>query len=80
MLDPEVVLRFVIERQTLAALHHPNIVRLLDGGATEQGFPYLVVEFVKGTAIDLYCDTAKLSPADRLRLFIEVSLATVLKP
>src|SRR5450755_4139550 len=59
MANPEVVRRFVIERQTLAALHHPNIVRLLDGGATGEGLPYLVVDYVKGTPIDRYPDHHK---------------------
>ena len=49
MANPDVVRRFVIERQTLAALNHPHIVRLVDGGATEDGLPYLVVDYVEGT-------------------------------
>ncbi len=71
MASPEVVRRFVIERQTLAALKHPHIVRLVDGGATEDGLPYLVVDYVEGLAIDRYCDRHKLSISDRLRLFVE---------
>lgn len=75
MASPEVVRRFVIERQTLAALNHPNIVRLVDGGATEDGLPYLVVDYVEGTPIDRYCDEHKLSITERLRLFVKVSVA-----
>ena len=72
MASPEVVRRFVIERQTLAALNHPHIVRLVDGGATEEGLPYLVVDYVEGTPIDRYADEHKLSITERLRLFVEV--------
>lgn len=75
MANPEVVRRFVIERQTLAALRHPHIVRLLDGGATEEGLPYLVVEYVKGTPIDRYSDDRKLGIGGRLRLFVDVAMA-----
>src|ERR1017187_7996188 len=72
MAKPEVVRRFVIERQTLAALNHPHIVRLIDGGATEEGLPYLVVDYVEGAPIDRYADEHKLSITERLRLFVEV--------
>jgi len=75
MASPEVVRRFVIERQTLAALNHPHIVRLVDGGATEDGLPYLVVDYVEGTPIDRYCDEHKLPISQRLRLFIETCVA-----
>ncbi len=75
MANPEVVRRFLIERQTLAALRHPNIVRLLDGGATDEGLPYLVVEYVKGTPIDAWCDTGKLGISERLRPFVDVAMA-----
>ncbi|MGC9952509.1 MAG: serine/threonine-protein kinase, partial [Bryobacteraceae bacterium] len=71
MASPEVVRRFVIERQTLAALKHPRIVRLVDGGATGDGFPYLVVDYVEGLPIDRYCDQHKLRISERLRLFVE---------
>jgi len=74
--DTEQVLhRFRNERQTLAALDHPNIVKLLDGGSSEDGFPYLVMEYVEGLPIDQYCDLNKLSIDDRLRLFQEVCSA-----
>ena len=61
--------RFRAERQILANLEHPNIARLLDGGQTEEGFPYFVMELVDGEPIDQYCDTHKLSINERLRLF-----------
>jgi serine/threonine protein kinase/tetratricopeptide (TPR) repeat protein len=75
MANPEIVRRFVVERQTLAALRYPHIVRLLDGGATEEGLPYLVVEYVKGAPIDRYCDDRKLDIGGRLRLFVDVAMA-----
>lgn len=75
MASPEVVRRFVIERQTLAALNHPHIVRLVDGGATEDGLPYLVVDYVEGIPIDRYCDQHKLPISQRLHLFVETCVA-----
>ena len=75
MASPEVVRRFVIERQTLAALNHPHIVRLVDGGATEDGLPYLVVDYVEGKPIDRYCDLHKLPITARLNLFVETCVA-----
>ena len=75
-IDTEQVLqRFRNERQTLATLDHSNIVKLLDGGSTEDGSPYLVMEYVEGPPIDEYCDLHKLSIDDRLRLFREVCSA-----
>jgi serine/threonine protein kinase/tetratricopeptide (TPR) repeat protein len=75
-IDTEQVLqRFRNERQTLAALDHSNIVKLLDGGTGEDGSPYLVMEYVEGLPIDQYCDLNKLSIDDRLRLFREVCSA-----
>ena len=65
----DVLERFRRERQTLARLDHPGIARLLDGGATEDGLPYLVMEYVDGVPIDDYCDAQRLSTLDRLRLF-----------
>jgi non-specific serine/threonine protein kinase/serine/threonine-protein kinase len=75
MASPEVVRRFVIERQTLAALNHPHIVRLVDGGTTEDGLPYLVEDYVEGQAIDRYCDSRQLRIRDRLTVFVEVCQA-----
>jgi len=68
----EMLLRFGIERQILANLNHPNIARLLDGGITQDGAPYLVMEYVKGIRIDAYCREQKLTIEERLRLFIAV--------
>jgi eukaryotic-like serine/threonine-protein kinase len=67
--------RFRNERQALAALDHSNIVKLLDGGSSEDGSPYLVMEYVEGLPIDQYCDHNQLSIDDRLRLFREVCSA-----
>jgi len=64
--------RFRHERQILASLDHPNIARLLDGGTTDEGLPYLVMELIEGTPIDQYCDAHRLGVNDRLRLFVQV--------
>jgi len=72
LLDPERVRQFRTERQILAWLEHPNIARLLDGGTTADGLPYLVMEFVEGVPIDRYCDEARLDVTARLRLFLAV--------
>jgi serine/threonine protein kinase/tetratricopeptide (TPR) repeat protein len=68
----EIVRRFRNERQTLAALDHPNIVKLLDGGTTEEGWPYLVMDFVDGLPVDQYCERHQLSIRDRLLLFRQI--------
>ena len=70
-----VITRFKNERQILAGLEHPNIARLLDGGTTEGGTPYLVMELIEGQPIGEYCDQHKLSIADRLKLFVQVCAA-----
>ncbi len=67
--------RFKSERQILADLDHPNIARLLDAGAMEDGQPYVVMEYVQGQPINEYCDTRKLSVTERLRLFRTVCSA-----
>jgi serine/threonine protein kinase len=67
--------RFRHERQILASLDHPNIARLLDGGTTEEGIPYLVMELIEGTPIDQYCNAQGLDLTERLRLFLEVCSA-----
>src|SRR5277367_3952257 len=67
--------RFRHERQILASLDHPNIARLLDGGTTDEGIPYLVMELIVGTPIDRYCDAHQLNVSDRLRLFLQVCSA-----
>jgi serine/threonine protein kinase len=64
--------RFRHERQTLASLDHPNVVKLLDGGSTSDGLPFLVMDYVEGSPIDEYCDQHKLSVDDRLHLFRKV--------
>jgi serine/threonine-protein kinase len=71
----EIVRYFRRERQILAALDHPNIARLMDGGTTEDGLPYFVMERVEGEPIDRYCDQRKLSVQERLRLFQGVCAA-----
>jgi len=60
------------ERQLLASLAHPNITRLLDGGVSENGDPYLAMEYVEGQALDRYCDSRKLTVEARIRLFLQV--------
>ena len=72
---PSDLARFRAERQILANLEHPNIARLLDGGATENGFPYVVMELVEGQSIDQYCESHRLSIEERLRLFRTVCMA-----
>ncbi|PWU11177.1 MAG: hypothetical protein C5B51_03080 [Terriglobia bacterium] len=64
--------RFRAERQILADLDHPNIARLLDGGAAPGGQPYLVMEYVPGVTIDRYCREHDLPVAERLHLFLQV--------
>ncbi len=67
--------RLRAERQILARLEHPNIARLLDGGSTDDGQPFLVMERIEGAAIDRYCDEARRSLAERVRLFQQVCAA-----
>lgn len=67
--------RFKNERQILANLEHPNIARLLDGGTTEEGTPYIVMELIEGQPILEYSDAHRLPIPDRLALFIEVCAA-----
>ncbi|MDQ2950412.1 MAG: serine/threonine protein kinase, partial [Acidobacteriota bacterium] len=71
----EMLRRFRNERQVLAGLDHPCIAHLLDGGSTDDGLPYLVMEFVEGLPIDKYCDAHALSISDRLKLFQKVCSA-----
>jgi eukaryotic-like serine/threonine-protein kinase len=70
---PEAVRRFLDERQILAALAHPNIARLLDGGYTPEGTPYIVMEYVAGTPITDYCVRNELDLKARLRLFLQLA-------
>jgi serine/threonine protein kinase len=71
----EILRRFRTERQVLANLDHPNIARLIDGGSTPDGLPYLVMEYVEGTPIDQYCERRKSSISERLQLFRAVCTA-----
>ncbi len=68
-LDDHFVARFVAERQILARLEHPNVARLLDGGLTDDGLPYFVMEYVDGEPVDRWCDARRLSVEARLELF-----------
>ncbi|MFK7958450.1 MAG: tetratricopeptide repeat protein [Lysobacterales bacterium] len=67
--------RFLNERQILARLEHPNICRLLDGGFTEEGLPYFVMERVTGVPLDTYCANENLSDQQRLKLFLQIGEA-----
>jgi len=67
-----VVARFESERQALALMDHPNIARVFDAGATPEGRPYFVMEYVPGLPITEYCDKHRLTIAERLELFIQV--------
>ncbi|HTY59867.1 MAG TPA: protein kinase [Bacteroidota bacterium] len=71
----EMLHRFELERSLLATLQHPNIAQLIDAGTSEDGMPYLIMEFVDGSRIDEYCDERRLSVAERLRLFQVVCAA-----
>ena len=73
--SPFVIGHFKNERQILASLDHPNIARLLDGGTTEDGVPYFVMELIDGQPIDEYCDAHSLSIPARLALFSQVCRA-----
>lgn len=70
-----VLSRFEAERQALAVMDHPNIAKIYDGGVTESGSPYFVMEMVKGVSITEYSDACKLTPRQRLELFIPVCQA-----
>ena len=75
-MDTDFILaRFRRERQTLARLQHPNISRLLDGGSTDQGLPYIVMEYIDGVWLTEYTNARALGIADRLRLFLDVCAA-----
>jgi serine/threonine protein kinase len=70
--DPQFVRRFREERQILARLDHPGIARVIDGGITDDGLPYYVMEYVAGEPIDRWCDDRRLSLDARLALFAQV--------
>jgi WD40 repeat protein/serine/threonine protein kinase len=71
----QVIARFEAERQALAVMDHPNIARVFDGGTTDSGRPYFVMELVKGVPLTKYCDEHRLTPQQRLELFIPVCQA-----
>jgi len=71
----EVIRRFRNERQILAGFEHPHVARLLDGGTTGDGLPYLVMEYVEGRPIDVYCREENLGVTERLDLFLAVCSA-----
>lgn len=70
--DQQARQRLEFERQALARLEHPNIARLYDGGTSADGLPYLVMEYVKGSPIDEYCNRLRLSVRQRLQLLVPV--------
>jgi serine/threonine protein kinase len=71
MYDETVMLRFEAERQSLAIMDHPAIAKVFDAGATAQGQPYFVMEYVPGLPITEYCDQRKLKVRERMELFIQ---------
>ena len=71
----QIVARFEAERQALALMDHPNIAKVFDGGATDSGRPYFVMELVRGVPITDYCDAHQLSLRERLELFVHVCQA-----
>ncbi len=71
----QVIARFEAERQALALMDHPNIARVLDAGTTGAGRPYFVMDLVKGVPITRYCDEHRLTPRQRLELFIPICQA-----
>ena len=75
LVAPDAVERFRRERQLLARLENPNIARLLDGGMTPRGEPYLVMEYVEGVRLDEYCKERQPSVRERLQLMLEVCSA-----
>jgi eukaryotic-like serine/threonine-protein kinase len=71
----QVIARFEAERQALALMDHPNIAKVLDAGTTDSGRPYFVMDLVKGISFTQYCDDARLSPRERLTVFVPVCQA-----
>jgi serine/threonine protein kinase len=70
--SPEFLRRFQTERQILATLRHPHITRLVDGGVSSAGDPFLITELIEGQTIDRFCDGARLPVAARLELLLQV--------
>jgi len=80
-MDTDFILRrFRTERQILAALDHPHIARLLDGGTTDDGLPYFVMEFIEGQPLYHYSDAHQLKLNDRLKLFMADLRCAPLRP
>jgi WD40 repeat protein/serine/threonine protein kinase len=75
MATKQVVARFEAERQALALMDHPNIAHVLDAGATDSGRPYFVMELIPGIPITAFCDDNRLTPRERLELFLAVCQA-----
>lgn len=71
----EVIARFEAERQSLAMMDHPNVAKVLDGGTTESGRPFFVMELVHGVPVTQFCDENRLSNRERLTLFIDICRA-----
>lgn len=71
----QVIARFEAERQALAMMDHPNIAKVIDAGTTDSGRPYFVMELVRGVPITQFCDQRKLTPRQRLELFVPVCQA-----
>jgi serine/threonine protein kinase/Tfp pilus assembly protein PilF len=71
----QVIARFEAERQALALMDHPNIAKVFDGGATNTGRPYFVMELVRGVPITRYCDEHRVEPRQRLDLFMQICQA-----
>lgn len=67
--------RFRREKQILAKLNHPNIAGIIDGGITEDGTPYIILEYVKGVPVDEYCEDNNLRMTERLNLFLQICKA-----
>jgi serine/threonine protein kinase len=68
----EIIARFEAERRILAALNHPNIARIVDGGVSEHGVPYVVMDYVDGVPLDRYCSAQSLDLSSIIRLFRQV--------
>ncbi len=70
--DKQIIARFEAERQALSMMDHPNIAKVLDAGTADGGTPYFVMELVQGDPITKYCDRHRLTPEERLKLFLPV--------
>src|SRR5688572_7288847 len=68
----EIKARFEAERQSLALMNHPGIARVIDAGATVEGWPYFVMEYVDGPTLTRYCEQERLDGTSRLELFVRV--------